>query len=305
METKFKKSTDSEHTIKLESRIVSAAWKGGQARAGRPAAFEVRTLFVGDGAPIKITGKSDKGLKLGKLKLTMLGNRCAATLDIPVDAELNDKVYFEYELSKNDLDGESNRIPVQPVVRATNMKWSTKEARRGDTVTLTADVSGLRDHTEVTVTIYEHDQDKAHDRIVEIPGKIMDQKLEVQWEYEYHEDTDDIPTQVEMDRYGGKYQNPEYFFTIKTDESEFGKAQESGLLLFKDWLEIECEDAYGEVAADADYKVTFADGTEKTGKLDSQGKATVKDVPPGACEIEVTPAKSDNDDTQSASGTQS
>ena len=43
-----------------------------------------------------------------------------------------------------------------------------------------------------SILIYEHDQDGAHDRICEIPAVVQDGKIEVKWEYEYHEDTDEI-----------------------------------------------------------------------------------------------------------------
>ena len=60
------------------------------------------------------------------------------------------------------------------------------------------------------------------------------------------------------------------------------------LLGFKDWIELECEDPFGEPAADAEFTLTLADGSERKGTLDGDGKAIVRDLPPGPCDIELT-----------------
>ena len=117
-------------------------------------------------------------------------------------------------------------------------------------------------------------------------GKVVDKKVEILWAYEYHEDTDEVPTDEEMQAYGGSYQPPEYFFTVTVGSQEFGKAQESGLLLFKDWMEISFFDQDGEPLAGEKYKVTLADGTILDGELDGDGLARIEDVPPGPVQVE-------------------
>ncbi|MFQ6008380.1 MAG: hypothetical protein ACE5K8_05435 [Candidatus Zixiibacteriota bacterium] len=287
MDLKFTKSTDTEHKIKLESALISASWLSSKAIAGRSATFEVLTAFVGEGAPIKITGKSENGKKLGKIKDVIKRNKYVGAFEIPEDMELDDEIYFEVELPKNDIEGESNRIPVFPPVQVFNLKWSAKEARRGDILTLSADVNGLRDHEEVTVIIYEYDRDGAHDKIIELPATVNNKRIELQWEFEYHEDTDEIPTQEELDKYGKKYNPPEYFFTIKVEDTEFGKQeQESGLLEFKDWIEIELRERDGTPIANARYVVRFADGTEREGSLDENARARLEDIPPGSYRVD-------------------
>ena len=287
-ELKFNKSTDSEEEIKVDSSLIYATWKSGMAYGGQKAGIEVGTAFVGNGAKIEIKGKSANGKKLGKIKSVINNNRFVGELDIPEDIELGDEVYFEVNISKNGIDEESDRIPAHPAVRVSNLAWSASEARRGEVLTLTADVLGVRNGTEVNVKVLEYDADGAHDKIAEFPGAVTDEKLEASWEYEYCEDTDEVPTEDEMREYGRSYNPPEYFFTVTVGETEFGRGQESGLLTFKDWLELDCEDPYGEPAANADYKIILPDGEERTGKLDSEGKARVEGVPPGPCEIEIT-----------------
>ena len=166
------------------------------------------------------------------------------------------------------------------------MRWSAEEARRGDVLTLSADITGLQSRSEVTLVIYEHDSDSAHDKITELPSTVLDDKIETQWEYEYHEDTDRINTQSDLQPHEGQYAHPEYFFTIKVGETEYGREQESGLLRFKDWYEIMLRDTSGRPVPDANYSARLADGSERTGTLDSDGYARLEDVPPGGVEVD-------------------
>jgi hypothetical protein len=285
-ELKHSKSTDSEHKIKLESSLVYAAWGEGAAVAGTEARIEVATAFVGNGAPIKITGKSSGGKKLWKISDKIKNNIYRRKVDIPEDLEPGDQVYFEVKLSKNGLKGSSNSIPVFPRPVISNMKWSAEEARRGDILTLTADVDKVDNGTEALVTVYEYDRDGAHDRITELPAVVEKKKIELKWEYEYNEDVDEIPTEEELNEYGESYNPPEYFFTIRIMGYEHGLEQQSGLLTFKDYLEIELADEYGNRSANEKYKLILPDGSEREGTLDENGYALVEDLPPGRISIE-------------------
>lgn len=281
MSQKFDKATDTKHKVKLDSELVDASWMGGVAFAGQKARFRVQTLFVGTGAAIEIKGKSEKGKKLGKIKDTISGNLYMGEFDIPDDLEIGDRVWFEVELSKQGVSGESAAIPVQPAVTVTGMKWSAAEARRGDILTLKADVRGVADATEVIVTIYEYDQDSVHDKITELKGQVKGQQLALDWRYEYFDDTDEIPTDRELQKYGRSYNPPEYFFTVKVGDVEFGKKQESGLLTFKDYLEIRLVGRDGRPRKDEPFTVTLPDGSTRDGQLDAAGYARLDDVPPG------------------------
>lgn len=163
---------------------------------------------------------------------------------------------------------------VQEQIKISNAKWDKQEARRGDTLKLTADVKGIPDGTEVQIEILEYDADGAHDLIKKFPAKVQSKKIEAEWAFEYHEDTDDIPTHEESEK---GYNAPEYFFRVTAN----GENAESGLLKFKDWIEIKLLDEYGEPVAGAEYAVLFADGTEIQGKLDKNGRSIIQNVPPG------------------------
>ena len=285
MALKFTKATDSEHEVKLDSSLISVSWTCGMAIGGQTASFEVLTELVGEGAPIKVKGKSENGKKLGTVEGVMRRNHFGGVFQIPEDIELGDKVFFEAKLSKNSLDGESEHIPAYPPIRVTNMKWSAKEARRGDTLTLSADIKGLPNEAELAVVIYEYDRDGRNDRITELPARVENGRVEIRWEYEYHEDTDEIPGQQELDRYGGQYNPPEYFFTIKAEGVEYGTEQESGLLKFKDWVNISLVNIRGEPVANKKYTLRTADGEERTGTLDGDGRVREENLPPGGVTI--------------------
>jgi len=301
MESKFTKATDTEHKIKLESKLISAVWRTGVARAGQKAGFEILTSFVGNGTKVTAKGKSEGGTKLGKVSGNIRNNKFIGEFDIPDDIDLEDAAYFEAELSQLGLSDESNRIPTAPAVVASNMKWSASEARRGDILTLTADIEGCDDDTDAKITIYEYDEDKVHDKIVDLVTVVKENKIEVMWEYEYHEDTDEVPTDEELKKYGKSYNPPEYFFVIEIDGQKFGLEQESKLLNFKDYVEVHLEDENNQPMENQDFKLYLPDGTEKDGTTDEEGYARIEGVPPGPYTI-AFPNRGQSSDTSAGDG---
>jgi len=286
MGSKFNKSTDQEHTVTLESNIVSATWAQSFARGGHEIGVDVRTVFVGEGAKIKIKGKSENGKNLGKIDDVIYGNHYFGKLSIPENIKPGDYVYFQVKLPQNGIDAESNHIPAGPPIKVTNMKWDKKEARRGDILKLSADITEVAEGTGVKVVIFEYDADGNHDKIVEISTAVKNKKVELDWEYEYFEDIDEIPTQSELEKYDGKYNPPEYFFEIEIHGHRFGQNQESGLLTFKDYIEIKLQSEDGEAVANEKYILHLADGSQRQGQLDASGYACEKDIPPGEIRVE-------------------
>lgn len=283
MELKFNKSIDQKHKVKLDPVLISSEWRVGVAYGDQSASFEVRTALVGRDAPVKCTGKSSNGVDLGKVNGKIRNNIFIGKFDIPADIELGDNVYFEVELPRNSLRGESNYIPARPPVEVVNMRWGKQEARRGDIIDITADIRNVPSETDVMVSIYEYDADELHDIIIKIPTKVKNSKIDLKWEYQYYEDTDDIPTDEEMRRYGRSYNPPEYFFTVIIGEKEFGLPQKSGLLKFKDWLDINLANYTGVET----YSITLPDGTTRSGGFDSNGKTRVEGIPPGRVTINI------------------
>jgi hypothetical protein len=284
MSTDFQKPTDEVHKVDLASKIVHALWVSRTVCAGDKARFEVWTHFVGNGADIQVTVMDKKGKTIAKIKDQVLGNYFSGTVEVPENAK--EALGFTANLPKHNLEKKSDACWIHQPFVIDDQKWGQKEARRGDLVKLSAKTQNLADATEVMILIYEYDQDKAHDFITKFPCRVKNNTIEAEWKYEYHEDTDDIPHDAEMKQHGNQYRYPEYFWVADLHGRRFGDKQESGLLKFKDWIEIELVDYYGNPVDGAEYTILLPDGSKQKGKLDSSGYARVDDMPPGKIDVE-------------------
>lgn len=270
--TEYQRSTDAVHEIQLTSAISNVTWGYMQASVGDEVPLLVRTHFVGDGSEIRITVYNSSGRRLDRFTGTVRGNRYRGTYTVSDRAE--DAIYFEAELRQHGLSERSENMEIVPPVEITNLQWSQQEARRGDILQLTADVEGAPDGTEATIEIYEHDEDGAHDFITRFTTFVQDGRIDTQWAYEYYDDVDDIPSDWELE---AGYNAPEYFFRVIIRSRQ----ADSENLLFRDWVEINLVDEDGQPIADEDYTMYLADGSERSGTLDSEGHAREEDVPPG------------------------
>ncbi len=301
MPLEFQKPTDASHEIQLESSLQQGIWVGGRALIGHPAGLIVRTSFVGEGAPIEITAKTEGGGSFANTHGEVRGNVFVGEVEIPDSLEEGAQAYFEINLPRNGVSGESNRVPVVLPPIAEEMSWGQEEARRGDVLTLTARIRNIPNRTDVMVRIYEYDRDGVHDLITELATQVRDGRVEVRWEYEYHEDTDELPTDEELQEYGESYNPPEYFFTIYVDGFELGLEQDSGLLRFQDYLELEMIDGNGAPMAGRDYTLHLPDGSTRSGTLDDQGRAREENIPPGRTTVDV-PEREEDESTSGGGG---
>jgi hypothetical protein len=287
MNTKHPVPTDSPQKITVESQLVYALWTQGRAYAGFEAEFEVKTLMVGDGAKVKATCFTEKGKKLGKAEGALVLNRFKGKVLIPESVKPDDYIYLQVEVAKIGIKGESNSIPVRPPLQAKSIKWSKKEAERDEEVTMTCEfTNGVEDGDEVQVIVYEHDNDGYHDKVVAIPTTIKNNKVEVNWKFIYQEDTDDIPTDEELKKYGKNYNPPEYFFVVMVDGIAVGNKQESGILEFKDSVDLTLT-VCGQPHKNEKVKVIFADGTAKEVATDKDGNINLKRVVPGKLIVDL------------------
>lgn len=160
-----------------------------------------------------------------------------------------------------------------------NARWSTDKAKVGDRVKLTADVRGYASGTKAVFQIWEKDINSPDDRITRIETKTKGDKVETQWEYQYAEDVDDIQTERESKK---GYSAPEYYFTVKVEKSK----AKSGLLEYKDWIEIELKDENGNPMAEEEYILRLTNGEIRNGKLDKNGYKKEENIPPTTCKVE-------------------
>ena len=270
--------TDQVKKVQLPSAIQKVLWTKRMAAPGGKVGLEVYTHYVGSGSDLQIEFTDQSGKVLGNYRDKMGGTRFAANITVPANAK--DALYATAKLPKHGLSLKSGPLLLLPPIQITNAKWDKAEARRGDILKLTADVKGVQDGAEALIEIYEHDADGAHDFVTKFPVMVKNKKVEAEWEFEYHEDTDDIPTAEETEK---GYNPPEYFFRARVGEV----SAESGLVEFKDWIEIillneETEEPY----ANEKYIFYLPDGEKREGNLDENGHAIEKNVPPGPYKIE-------------------
>jgi len=290
----FSRSTDQVHEIRLDSSLSNLGWDRAVALVGDTAALFVNTHFVGDGSEIEIRVEDGKGRSVEKIKGKVYGDRFGASLVVPKKAR--EELRFTARLPRHGLEMKSGPMRVLPLVRVSNMRWDRKEARRGDRVKMTADVEGLPDDIEVMLLVYEFDRDGAHDFVTKFPARVQGGRIEAEWEFEYHEDTDEIPTDEEMRKTGGAYRPPEYFWTVEAGGTEFGRDGESGLLEFKDWVEVRFSDAAGKPITDRTLRVRLPDGSERSAKTDAQGSVRLEDVPPGKIQVRFESEEEDEEE---------
>jgi hypothetical protein len=270
--------TDKVQKTKLTSSIEQVLWSKNYASPGAKIGLEVFTQFAGNNSDIQIEITDKSGKKFETIKKKFFGNKFWAEITVPEKAR--DELFAEVKLPKHNINKKSNSLYLFPLIKITNVKWDKNEARRGDVLKLSAGIEGVADGTESEIQIWEHDSDGAHDLITKIPAIVKNKKIETDWEYEYHEDTDEIPTEEETEK---GYNPPEYFFRVNIA----GVSADSGLLEFKDWIEIEVIGKDGEALKDKEYILTMPDGSEKRGKLNEEGKAKVEDIPPGSVKITI------------------
>ncbi|MEO8232687.1 MAG: hypothetical protein ABI638_10410 [Ignavibacteriota bacterium] len=258
--------------VKLTSTIEQVSWSQPRAVAGSKIGIDVFTKYVGNNSDIKIEIKDKSGKSGGSVKGKITGNRFWKEIEIPDN--LKDELTATIKLSKHGLEKDSETIYLLPQIKITNLKWDKNEAKRGDILKLTADVKGVYEGAEATIEIYEHDSDGAHDLVTSFPVLVKNQKIKTEWEFQYVEDTDDIPTDDEAEN---GYKNPEYFFRVAL----FGVSADSELLEFKDWIELEFLDSSGQPRSEVDVTIEFPDGTKQQKKTDRNGLVKITGVPPG------------------------
>lgn len=273
----YKKETDKAHKVTLKSKITHALWGRKSASIGEKVHLEVRTQFVGNGSDIQIKVQDKSGKTLEKIADKIYADQFKGSVEIPQKAK--EELTFTVKLPRHGLEKKSEILNVLPARIITNAKWDKKEAGRGDTLKLMAETKEIPDDTEVVISIYEHDQDGAHDFITKLPVRVRGNKIGAEWNFEYHEDVDDIPTDKEMKKVGKSYNHPEYFFIARCGGAE----AKSGLLKFKDWIEVKLLGYTGKEK----YILKFPDGTQRKGSFNDKGMLKEENLPPGKFSIEI------------------
>ncbi|MGA1870936.1 MAG: hypothetical protein ACMUJM_20560 [bacterium] len=154
-----------------------------------------------------------------------------------------------------------------------NARWSVDEASVGEKVRLTADIEGFEEGNPALFHIFRRDIKGPDHLVATITSKTKEENIEAEWEYRYPDD-------------GGKrarkgYSSPQYYFEAIVE----GIKARSGLLYYKDYIEIELMDEDEHPLAYEEYILYFSDGSVRKGKLDGKGYKKEENCPPGYYQI--------------------
>jgi len=81
----------------------------------------------------------------------------------------------------------------------------------GEIVKLQGKFEGCLPNSEATVIVYEYNPDGHHDKVTTMPTQLKNLDLEVQWEFDYYDNTAQIPIEQEKQKYQKHYVPVEYF----------------------------------------------------------------------------------------------
>lgn len=160
-----------------------------------------------------------------------------------------------------------------------NAKWSKDKANVGEKVKMSAEVEGFEDETPALFQIFKRDLKGADVVVDEVKAEVKGVKVEGEWEYVYPEDMEEYEQNGEEQQ---DYRSPQYYFEAIVEHC---KAR-SGLLDYKDWVEIELKDEDDNPIGNEEYILFFSTGEVRKGKLDSNGKKREEKVPPVSHRVE-------------------
>jgi len=159
----------------------------------------------------------------------------------------------------------------------TKAEWSTLSAKVGDKVKMLVDSVGIEDNEKAVLQIFIKDSNCADRLFQSFETKISGGKVEQEWELKVD---DDLAENQDAKVRSSGYSSPSFYFTI----SVAGLKTKSGLLIFKDYVELELKDDDGKPVGNVKYTVFLPNGGVKEGYLNKDGYAKEDDLPPGKIE---------------------
>jgi hypothetical protein len=268
-------NTDKTTQVKLPSTIEQVLWTEPVAAPGAVVGLEVFTRYVGNGADLQIELSDQRGSKHGTFKEKIAAGRFWASIRVPPGAK--DALFADVKLPKHGLSQRSPALLVLPPVEVANAKWDRQETFHGALHKLVADVKGLPDGAEVDVSVWEHDDEGAHELVTRFPALVRGGKVEAEWEFAYHGGAAGLLAWL-----AGRAEGvPQYFFKV----GAHGVSAQSERLKLN-WLLIELVGEDDAPIPGERYVVELPDGTKREGALDAHGRAVILDIEkPGSCKV--------------------
>ncbi len=197
----YKGKTDEILEIELPSAIVAARWGNNAVVGDGHIALEVMTVYVADGASLKITVRDKDGAPLDTLKGKIFSNLFRTQYQ-PSKENTTGAMFFEAELPNHGLKSSSPLTAALPPARLRNLQWLDEENReaselqRGRRYTLRADVDKSGDFQTVFAIVYQVEEGKPNRRWREFSGTIVQNKVEIVWEVPLSEEKPSITVEA-------------------------------------------------------------------------------------------------------------
>lgn len=263
----FQKPPENKATIKMGSMNVfignGGGGGGGGSASGAAVQAKAAAVKVDKGHYLDVTFK-DKGGK------TVTG--VAYTIRTPDNQEMNS--VLTGPVKKGGLKEGNYEIALKAISKA---KWSVDNAKVGDKVKLQVEALGVEDGEKAILQIFIKDSNRSDTLFKTIETKMDGGKIEEEWELTIDDDlTDDQETRMKKG-----YSAPAFYFSVTVA----GLKSRSGLLIYRDFIEIELKDDEGNPLKNVKYRIYFPNGSVKEGYVDGDGYAKVENVPPGKAEV--------------------
>ena len=276
----FEGETDKVLHIRLPSSIVSAHWRKEEVALGGTITYEVETHWVGQGAPIKIIIKDLENKVIDEVEGTVEGNlhRVPYTVTKP---NKTGGMYFEAEMSAHKLKAKSHSVKVLPKIEISALKWldesgkSITEITEGEVVTMTATLQNVKDETEGYIEIFCRKNEAKFISLGAFESSVENSKLTLHWVTRLPGTAAEILVQSMLDKQGGKYFQPEYFF----EASCYGVTSTSKIVKLKSYIDIDFNGQKG-IAI-----LLLPDGTEEKKEVPEGGILQIEKPKVGEVQI--------------------
>lgn len=279
--------TDQEVEFRLPSAIISATWVESSGYVNGKVTAELRTLNVGDGAPVQIVLKNRKGEALQTYSGVMVQGLHRRL--IPLGADAAEGVFFEAKWPDHSLSCLGPALPVGPAIALGKPAWEDSESgdavttlRRGMSLALTCPQQNIPAGQTGHFVVYCKLGERPAALLARIMAKIEGDSLKAQWIFDYRDATLGLGADADWRRTGESYNVPK----IQLGAECLGIIAEGPEAPFRDVQRIAVVDAFGAPAPEQKVKLHLPDGSTREAKADAEGMVVLEDVPPGKVHVE-------------------
>ncbi len=263
----FQKPPDNKATIKMGSFDVMIGNGGSGSGSGSGGGSSVQT----ETAAVEV----DKGHFLD-LKFVDKGGKEISGINYSIKSPSNEEIsgIISGQIKQAGLKEGDYEVELKAITKA---EWSTNSAHVGDKVKLLVDSVGIEDDEKAVLQVFIKDSNCADRLHKSFDCKISGGKIEYEWELEVD---DNLAENQDAKVRSSGYSSPAFYFAVMVANLK----TKSGLLIFKDYVELELKDDDDKPIGNVKYTVYLPNGGVKEGYLDKDGYAKVEDLPPGKIE---------------------